>query len=234
MLKLAATRVQPMWDELVAQIRGSAAVFADETSWYVGEPKWWLWVFTTPTATLYRVERNRGAEVVRETLGDDFGGMLVSDCLASYDSVDYRKHKCFAHHLRALKEQAEALATRGITSGYLAAWKWVLKQVIDTCNRRDEFSPKDWGERVLDLRRRVERLLNRSPPEAEEAKFRNRLVKQRRHLFGMSGGTGRGADQQPGGTRPETGGDRPQALLRQPHARGEAGQGNDAVRCCAR
>lgn len=184
LLQRAATRVQPMWDELVTQIRGSAAVFVDETSWYVGEPKWWLWVFTTPTATLYRVEQIRGAEVVRETLGDGFGGMLVSDCLASYDSVDYRKHKCFAHHLRALKEQAEALAKRGITSGYLAAWKWMLKQVIDTCDRRDEFSPADWGARVLDLRRQVERLLNRSPPEAEEAKFRNRLVKQRRHLLG--------------------------------------------------
>jgi hypothetical protein len=41
LLQRAATRVQPMWDELVTQIPGSAAVFADETSWYVGEPKWW-------------------------------------------------------------------------------------------------------------------------------------------------------------------------------------------------
>lgn len=183
LLQRAATRVQPLFDDLVAQIRGSAAVFADETSWYVGEPKWWLWVFTTPLATLYRVERNRSAEVVLDTLGD-FGGMLVSDCLASYDSVAYRQHKCFAHHLRALQEQDEALAKRGIESSYLAEWKRLLQRVIDTCHRRDEFSPADWGTRVLDLWRGTESLLNRSPPEPEEVKFRNRLVKRRRHLLG--------------------------------------------------
>ena len=37
---------------------------------------------------------------------------------------------------------------------------------------------------MLDLRRQAESLLNRSPPEAQEAKFRNRLVEQRRHLWG--------------------------------------------------
>jgi hypothetical protein len=113
--------------------------------------KWWLWVFITTPTTPYRVERDRGAEVVRETLGDDFGGMLVCDCLVRYGSVDSRKHKCFAHHLRTLIEMTETLQKSGMTSAYLAAWKSVLKQVIDTCNRRDEFSVADWGAQVLDL-----------------------------------------------------------------------------------
>lgn len=56
---------------------------------------------------------SRRAESRRETLGDDFAAMLVSDCLVSYDTVDSRKHKCFAHHLRAPKKQAEAVQKVG-------------------------------------------------------------------------------------------------------------------------
>jgi hypothetical protein len=161
-----------------------------------------------PQPTLYRVERNRGAEVVRETLGEDFGGMQVSDCLASYGSVDSRKHKCFAHHLRALKEQAEALQKRGITSAYLAAWKWVLNE-----ERHRHMQPP---RRVLSEELRHEG----AGPATSGGKSAQPLAtgsgrgevpepvgQTAATSAGMSGGTGRGADQQPGGTRPETRGD---------------------------
>lgn len=75
LLQRAARRTESWFREIVESIRRSAAVFADETSWYVGRPGWWLWTFTTPTATLYRVDESRGSDVVQETLGDDFQGI---------------------------------------------------------------------------------------------------------------------------------------------------------------
>lgn len=184
LLRRVSGKLQPVWSEIVRQIRTSAAVFADETSWYVGEPKWWLWIFTTPTTTLYRIERGRGADVVRETLGDDFGGMLVSDCLSSYDPLYYRKHKCLAHHLRALQEHEQSLAQQGQTSLDLTLWKVLLKDVIATWQQRAALGPERYAAKVEQLTRGVDNLLSRSPPEPEAVRFRNRLEKQRAHLLG--------------------------------------------------
>jgi hypothetical protein len=67
---------------LIVDIR-AAAVFVDETSWYVEAPGAWLWLFTTSTETVYRVESSRGGDVVADTLGVGFAGALVNDCLTS-------------------------------------------------------------------------------------------------------------------------------------------------------
>lgn len=184
LLQRAADRLEPLYTQIEQRIRDSAAVFADETSWYVGEPKWWLWVFTTPQATLYRLEPGRGADVVHDTLGSEFGGMLVSDCLASYNAIDCRKHKCLAHHLRVLTEHEQSLAKRGILSQDLRLWKVLLQDVITTWKKRKELTPAAYAKKVLQLSRGVANLLSRSPPEPEAVAFRNRLARQRDHLLG--------------------------------------------------
>jgi hypothetical protein len=184
LLKRVAGRVGGEYERLVGQLRGSAAVFADETSWWVGGPKWWLWVFTTPDTTLYRVDQTRGSQVVKEVLGDDFAGMLVSDCLSTYDPPPYRKHKCLAHHLKALREAEEALARRGQQSQDLFLWKLHLQDVIATWQQREQLSAEQYAAKVAQLERGVDNLLARSPPEPEAVRFRDRLRRQRPHLLG--------------------------------------------------
>ena len=78
-----ADRVRPTYDLLCQEIRAGPVVHADETGWWVGGPGWWLWVFARPDITVYRVEHSRASIVVKQMLGDDFGGVLVSDCLSS-------------------------------------------------------------------------------------------------------------------------------------------------------
>jgi len=43
-----AGRVRWIYDKLIDEIRASPAVFANETSWWVGGGGWWLWTFTSP------------------------------------------------------------------------------------------------------------------------------------------------------------------------------------------
>ena len=184
LLHRVARRTAGWWDDILQRIRTSAAVYADETSWWVNGPGWWLWVFTTPRATLYYVAASRGAAVVREILGDHFGGMLVTDCLASYNAIDCRKHKCLAHHLRVLKEHEESLEQRGVHSTYLLLWKLHLKDVIAAWNERGILSPEDYATKVAQLQQGVDNLLEQSPSEPEEVRFRDRLRRQRLHLLG--------------------------------------------------
>jgi len=184
LLARAADRTVDWYDQIAGQIRASAAVFADETSWYVGEPGWWLWDFTTDDATLYVVADNRSSQVVQDVLGNDFAGILVSDCLASYNPINCRKHKCIAHHLRVLKEHEEALKKRGAGSLYLTMWKMLLQDVIKTWNARDSLAPAAWTAKVEQLNRGAANLLAESPAEPEEVRFRDRLRRQQPHLLG--------------------------------------------------
>jgi len=114
------------------EIRSSRVVFADVTSWWVGGPGWWLWTFTISQATLYTMDQSRGSKVVQQVLGEDYAGMLVSDCLASYDPSTYRKHKCIAYHQRAIKEALKDPMTTD--RSYLEQWQKFFKTM--TVSRR--------------------------------------------------------------------------------------------------
>jgi transposase len=181
-LQRAASKVRADYDELKATLRRSAAVFADETSWWVGGPGWWLWTFTNRAATVYAVDRSRGSGVVADMLGADFGGMLVSDCLSSYDPPAYRKHKCIAHHLRAI---AEARASPGgAGSKYLERWKWLFLVVTALSRARPEMAATAFEAERARIEGAVDRLLDEAVTTDAEARVRNRLSKRREHLLG--------------------------------------------------
>ncbi len=177
-----AGRVKGLYDGLVDTIRGSPAVFADETSWWVGGPGYWLWVFTTAEQTVYRVDRSRGSKVVNDILGDDFSGMLVSDCLSSYDPVEYAKHKCIAHHLRAISKAMELAGTTDQT--YLLEWRCFFRGVIALYHLREVISREDFMAKRQAMERWCDALLSRPVGQSGDVSVRNRLLKQRPHLLG--------------------------------------------------
>jgi transposase len=180
-----ADRLVGRYDALIADIRGSPAVFADETSWWVGGPGWWLWTFTTPEETVYHVDQSRGSAVVKEVLGEAYPGMLVSDCLASYNPIDCRKHKCIAHHLRAISEARE-LPGQAADSRYLDQWKLLLKTVIifHGLAVHGHIDAKELAIRRWHMEVWVDKLLDQAVEGPGEARIRNRLGKQRAHLLG--------------------------------------------------
>jgi transposase len=181
-LQRAAAKVEPDYRRLKADLRRSAAVFADETSWWVGGPGWWLWTFTNDAATVYAVEPGRGSGVVAEVLGADFGGMLVSDCLATYDPPAYRKHKCIAHHQRAISEARASPGGAG--SAYLRRWKWLFVVVTALWRARPGMPAGAFERERARIESAVDRLLGEAVEIPAEAKVRNRLAKQREHLLG--------------------------------------------------
>ena len=103
-----ALKVQCRYEIIATELRQASVVHSDETSWWVGGPGWWLWVFTNANSTLYLVDQSRGRGVVTQLLGLDFAGVLVSDCLAIYDDATALQQKCYAHHHKAIR-QAKAL-----------------------------------------------------------------------------------------------------------------------------
>jgi len=181
-LARVAGKLSGEYDQLIDRLRQSPAVHADETSWWVGGPKWWLWTFTNSEATLFKVDHSRGADVVREVLGDDYAGMLVSDCLSSYDPAPYRKHKCIAHHLKAIRKARERPGMG--PSRYLDEWELLFHVVLTITKARNSMPAEEYTQRCQALEAWCDRLLESSCAQTGEVAVRNRLQKQRPHLLG--------------------------------------------------
>ena len=67
---------------ILAQIRASPVVHADETGWRQDGHNGYVWTFSTPDAR-YFLRRNRSKAVVDEVLGDASSGVLVCDFYAA-------------------------------------------------------------------------------------------------------------------------------------------------------
>jgi transposase len=170
-------RAEPAYEALILTVRAAAAVFADETSWYMGGPGPWLWVFSTTTEAVYRVEPGRGRDVVTKTLGADFAGVLVSDCLSSYEDVPYRTQKCIAHHMRAIAEARKRPDTTD--PSYLDLWTLFFQTVIGFYRARPNIGVEEFAERRRHLEAWLDRLLATPRTQAGDVAIQNRIGKRR-------------------------------------------------------
>lgn len=173
-----ARRLMPTYEELAGLIRNSPVAHADETSWWVGGPGYWLWVFTNPKFTFYRVDQSRGRDVVESVLGDPYDGVLVSDCLSAYEHLRCRQQKCYAHHFKALARAAEDYPN----SSFLAEAQMLLKSALAVHSLRDCVPEREYANLIGRLEIWADRLLD---PEArpDHPKIAKRLRKRKRHLF---------------------------------------------------
>lgn len=170
-----AKKLEPSYENLLARLRDGPYVHSDETSWWVGGPGYWLWVFADKNSTVYRVAQGRGRNIVVETLGDNYQGTLISDCLSVYDDVNLRQQKCYAHHLKAI---SQAMAES--PSIYLSELKAMLQGALAL--KSAGLAQEEFKQRKMFLEQEAHRLLD-SPQPGLDGKIRNRLWKQRDHLF---------------------------------------------------
>jgi transposase len=170
-------KAEAPYESLILNLRAAEAVFADETSWYVGIPGHWLWVFTTTTETVYRVESSRGRAVVTDTLGPGFAGVLVSDCLVSYEDLPYRTHKCIAHHLKAIAEARDRPDTPD--PRYLDEWKLFFRTVIGIWRALHKMDAQEFALRRSGLEKWLDRLLAAEQTQPGDVAIRKRIKKRR-------------------------------------------------------
>jgi transposase len=171
-LKRLAGKLEPAYEKLMTRLRDGPYVHSDETSWWVGGPGYWLWVFADKRTTVYRVAQGRGRQVLTDTLGETFGGVLVSDCLATYDDFNPLQQKCYSHHLKAIGHALE-----DSPSVWLEELRWLLQGAMDLKKQ-----PKEVAQRAA-LEQKLNELLAKPRPTNVEEKVRRRLDKQKDHLF---------------------------------------------------
>jgi len=94
--------MQAGYDEIVVDVRNSAAVNMDETGWRENGRKAWLWTVVGRLGTLFAVRTSRSRAMATDLLGEKFNGIVVSDRYSAYSHLEDHCHQfCWAHLLRA-------------------------------------------------------------------------------------------------------------------------------------
>jgi transposase len=92
------------------QVPTADVTYTDDTGWRVGGDPAQLMIFVTDTATVFQVRAQHRNEEVREVIGEDYRGVLVTDRGKSYDAKELesvKQQKCIPHALRSINEVLE-------------------------------------------------------------------------------------------------------------------------------
>ncbi len=172
---------QPSYDRLVEAASKSVVQHVDETGWRIGGRSAWLWVFADEHATLYRIRPSRAHEVVVEVLGEEFAGVLVSDCFLAYDPLPFAKQKCLAHLLKTCGE-IERSKARGAArfSRRVAA---LLRKAMALKRRRGTIGDHGYAALRGKIHAELDRLSAGTYTDPDNARLAKRLRKQREHLL---------------------------------------------------
>jgi len=93
----------PVYTTIQGVVQQQAHVNMDETGWKEAGKRRWLWVVVSTLATLFHVAASRSAKVLTTLLGAEFGGLVSSDRLKSYQVLPpERRQICWAHLIRNL------------------------------------------------------------------------------------------------------------------------------------
>ena len=119
-LHTLAARGAPLVEQIRETIRGSPVLHVDETGWRQNGSNGYVWTVSTPTERAF-VRGSRERAVLEGQIGDDYGGVLVSDFYGAYTSYEGRHQYCWAHLLRDVDELVEQHRADALVRGWADA-----------------------------------------------------------------------------------------------------------------
>jgi len=90
--------------ELLKGLLSGATLHVDETEIKLRSGKAYVWVFANMEQVVYMYRPTREATFLKKML-QDFGGVLVTDFYAGYDSLDCPQQKCLIHLMRDMNQE---------------------------------------------------------------------------------------------------------------------------------
>lgn len=171
----------PCYERILLELRASPRVHADETGWRTDGRNGYVWTITDPQRTLYHVDPSRGGKVIRQLLGETFGGKLVADFYAAYDQLDCTKQRCLVHLLRELKVTADK-HPRFAEGAFHRQTKKLVKDMLSLKRRWAQLSDQRYTSRALRLETRLEQLANTPCAEPQSKRLAKRLRRYRKEL----------------------------------------------------
>jgi len=135
-----STALAPVVAEVATAVQQAAVANLDETGWWQGRTRSWLWTMVTQTLTVFRLDPHRSAAVAQALLGPDWTGIVGSDRYSAYRYLPLKQRQlCWAHLIRefrkiaAYNQHQRPLGTRllDIAARIFAVWYRFRTAAID-------------------------------------------------------------------------------------------------------
>jgi len=157
-------------NRLLDSVRGSPYINADETGWREDGLNGYIWTFSTKDVRYFIYRRSRSGEIPKAAIGNEYEGVVVTDCYAGYNGVLADRQVCWAHLARDLHKLKE----RNTENEAVTSWADKVKSVYD---RAKKFKSKNMhrrrAQRVLleeEIRRLAEPYVGSERPQGVLAK----------------------------------------------------------------
>lgn len=99
---------EPVFQNIKDRIIDSDYVGSDETKYSFNGDTNWLWMLSSNEDAVVLMEKSRGKKVLEKNLGEEYDGIMNSDCYPAYQNYSAAEHqKCWAHLLRSAKDVAK-------------------------------------------------------------------------------------------------------------------------------
>lgn len=96
--------LEPSYERWLAYVKERGVRCVDETTYCIDGIKYWLWVATSQQVCVLLLAPTRSSAEVKKLLGENFAGILSSDCFSAYNPMSAAaKQKCLTHLERDLK-----------------------------------------------------------------------------------------------------------------------------------
>jgi len=175
--------VQHVYEQLKALIRNIFNIYIDETSIKVQGERFWIWIFTTVTMTLFVIRKSRHCKIVKEVLGENFKGVINCDGWETYktyknDNDNVLLQRCWAHSTREVKAIAEKY------DEVKPLFKWFQNIFAMVCKARESEKPHYIREKLKEkCENELRRWLNVTKPYKELKTVRTKILNGFEHWF---------------------------------------------------
>lgn len=175
--------LQPVYEEILNDVKQGTKIWADETGWRVKGKLWWLWIFANERSAYYWPDKTRGGAVVERLLGEVFFGILIVDGWHAYTKIACDRQTCMAHIFRKIRAFIDTFPQyRSIMTFYLK-----LRQIIRDGEKlqaaRGGLSELAFQRRLKALEHRLDALLKWKNPNDTLMAVIKKVHRQKEHIL---------------------------------------------------
>ena len=177
--------LKPLYEKLKEQLKADDFIHADETGWRVDGDNRWLWKFSNKRVSVTHIDKSRGQKVVKDILGEEYNGVLISDFLSAYNKIKSKKQRCLAHIMRDLEKVIKYWNEEDQQT--VAYCKRLMEILMQGINLHREYADKKWDKKYYRKRKNLtEQLKDFSFPDPSKkllVRFAKRLERHKDEIF---------------------------------------------------
>jgi hypothetical protein len=110
--KKARDVAEPLYEDLIANLRTAPQIHADETHWRENGKNHYVFFAGNEHLAVFHIDPSRSTDAAKVLLGDKLDALLIADAYAGYNGIEVTaRQSCLAHLIRKAEEIVTDMAT---------------------------------------------------------------------------------------------------------------------------